>query len=277
MCEIVAEQHIVLENITLRTCNVCGVAKPLSKFRKANGNKDGLCYYCKECESKSSRERRKKNSIRETIIVPEFKRCSFCKIEKPTKKFDRCNRNNDGLQDYCKYCRTVKRRESRYGVTEEWFQATLRAQGYACAICGFIPGPDDRELDVDHDHLTGKNRGLLCGTCNRGLGYFRDDSRIIGLAKQYLLCPALEIRHRRRLAKEIKRAIIDSQKHMCKICSVELVLETADLDHDHITGMIRGYLCHGCNCGLGQFKESQGFMTNAIVYLGKYTRYGSVL
>jgi Recombination endonuclease VII len=55
----------------------------------------------------------------------------------------------------------------RYGLTEARYNEMLAAQGGACAICG-DPQPDKRKkfLDIDHDHLTGAVRGLLCTPCN---------------------------------------------------------------------------------------------------------------
>jgi len=51
---------------------------------------------------------------------------------------------------------------------EEWVERF----GERCGICGRPPGPS-RKLDRDHCHATGEARGLLCHSCNRGLGYFR--------------------------------------------------------------------------------------------------------
>lgn len=57
----------------------------------------------------------------------------------------------------------------------------LAEQGGRCAVCAERPAEH-----VDHDHVTGKVRGLLCFNCNGGLGQFRDDPQILELAIEYL-------------------------------------------------------------------------------------------
>lgn len=66
--------------------------------------------------------------------------------------------------------RALKR---RYGMTIEAYEAQLTAQDGVCAICSNPPkgGPRSKRLHVDHNHITGKNRGLLCVGCNSALGY----------------------------------------------------------------------------------------------------------
>ena len=58
-------------------------------------------------------------------------------------------------------------RRRQLGLSVEDYDAMLAAQGGVCAICG--NPPKTRRLDVDHDHKTGKVRGLLCHRCNRAL------------------------------------------------------------------------------------------------------------
>jgi hypothetical protein len=78
-----------------------------------------------------------------------------------------------------------------YGITLEHYQQLLEEQDAKCKICdseGFVMNKDRHKvkLVVDHDHLTGKVRGLLCHNCNRALGLFKDNPRIIESAVNYL-------------------------------------------------------------------------------------------
>jgi hypothetical protein len=71
-----------------------------------------------------------------------------------------------------------------YGISLEEYNKMLSAQGGSCAICSCVPGL--RRLAVDHNHSTGKVRGLLCGPCNRALGILSDDPALLRAASDYL-------------------------------------------------------------------------------------------
>lgn len=73
-----------------------------------------------------------------------------------------------------------------YGITLDDYNRMLDSQNGVCAICGKSPSEYKRKLHVDHDHSTGKNRGLLCVRCNYGLGYFEEDMVILENAKKYI-------------------------------------------------------------------------------------------
>lgn len=72
-----------------------------------------------------------------------------------------------------------------YNISYSDFENMLHAQGGVCAICKTNPEPN-RRLSVDHNHLTGKVRALLCGLCNYGLGAFKDDTLRLSKAIEYL-------------------------------------------------------------------------------------------
>lgn len=71
----------------------------------------------------------------------------------------------------------------RYGITPEYYEELFHKQNGKCAICG----TSKEKLVIDHDHKTGKVRGLLCHNCNRGLGKFRDSPRTMLRVIDYLI------------------------------------------------------------------------------------------
>ena len=86
----------------------------------------------------------------------------------------------------------VQRREThrerwlkQYGLTPEEYEEMMAAQEGLCAICRGEQH-NGRNWCVDHDHVTGKVRGILCMACNTALGNFRDDPAILAAAIRYL-------------------------------------------------------------------------------------------
>ena len=74
-----------------------------------------------------------------------------------------------------------------YGLSVEAYNALLKDQGNVCRICGTdSPGRNHANWSVDHDHLTGRVRGLLCHRCNVGVGHFDDDPSRLRRAADYL-------------------------------------------------------------------------------------------
>lgn len=75
----------------------------------------------------------------------------------------------------------------KYGITEEDYERMLTEQEGKCGIC-FRTEPTGRwkRLAVDHDHQTGKIRGLLCDKCNRGMGLLEDSIELLENAVKYL-------------------------------------------------------------------------------------------
>ena len=124
------------------------------------------------------------------------KRCPNCRCIKPATEFPRNRATWDGLATYCKPCHNKRMKENkdrlyggerdfllklRYGIDEVGVQALLEAQGGVCAICGA-----EAPTHVDHDHATGRIRGVLCFSCNRGLGMVEDDVEVLRSALRYL-------------------------------------------------------------------------------------------
>lgn len=75
--------------------------------------------------------------------------------------------------------------KKKYGLTLAQFEAMLEAQEGVCAIC--YREQIGKNIHVDHNHVTGEVRGLLCGPCNTALGLFGDDADRMIRAAQYLI------------------------------------------------------------------------------------------
>jgi hypothetical protein len=73
------------------------------------------------------------------------------------------------------------RHKRLYGISLDERDAMEREQDGKCAICR-----EKKKLVVDHCHTTGKVRGLLCGSCNKALGFLKDDSERIARLLDYL-------------------------------------------------------------------------------------------
>lgn len=85
------------------------------------------------------------------------------------------------------YARDINLRRN-YGITLEDFDRMATVQDGRCAICGRVPQGKHNQgrLHVDHDHRTGRVRGLLCSHCNRGLGFLGDSPETLCRAAAYL-------------------------------------------------------------------------------------------
>lgn len=97
---------------------------------------------------------------------------------------EQLQRSQKGAQGRGSYCLRSTRNnhlKRRYGITAAEVEAMMAAEGGTCAICRVKPAEH-----VDHDHETGDVRGILCFTCNVGLGNFEDDPERLLLGYRYL-------------------------------------------------------------------------------------------
>lgn len=129
--------------------------------------------------------------------------CPACEVNKTFDNFYKDKRGKNGLTRRCKACWSKKSYYSRtrspesidknywrvatnrYGITKDEFYVMLESQGNKCKICK-READTYRRLTIDHDHNTGKIRGILCGQCNSGLGLFKDDVYIMKEAIRYI-------------------------------------------------------------------------------------------
>lgn len=132
----------------------------------------------------------------------ETKYCPDCRQELPASEFGRNSSAYDGLTNYCKTHHTERGRLNiaknhgsgkayrlryRHGISIEQYEQMLIAQNHKCAICKEYPKDNLKNpWHVDHDHKTGKVRGVLCHSCNTALGNFNDSVEILRRALEYL-------------------------------------------------------------------------------------------
>ena len=74
----------------------------------------------------------------------------------------------------------------RHGLSVEQYRAILQRQGSRCAVCREPLGDTRRDRHIDHDHVTGAVRGILCPSCNLMIGHARDDPTVLAAAIAYL-------------------------------------------------------------------------------------------
>jgi len=134
------------------------------------------------------------------------KMCNECKITKPFSEFK--IKNRVGIKPYmyiiCKDCENEYQRIYKinnlyrilYNTSREEVQNKLEEQRGGCEICTSAIDLGERDESfrsitkatavVDHCHKTGKNRGLLCQNCNKGIGFLKDSPEICINAANYL-------------------------------------------------------------------------------------------
>jgi len=158
---------------------------------------------CRECLNKKSREyyqeHREKllnaskeyfKKNKESILIKKHEY-----LAKNREKINQRLRNHyhENIDWYKEY--NVKNREGRrskklfkkYGISQQEYEILLKKQDYRCKICGTeTPGGNHNIFYVDHNHITGTIRGLLCTKYNSGIGFFDDNLNLIKEAGKYL-------------------------------------------------------------------------------------------
>ena len=165
----------------MKACSKCGETKSLSDFYKHMGGKDGRRTDCKLCVLQSRRARYEADgdSLRQRVKEYQGKN--------PEKVAASQSAYRESANGKASARRGTRKRylEQTYGITPEQYDEMFAKQGSKCAVCG----SDDpvRYWTVDHDHVTGAVRGILCWHCNVGLGHFRDDIANLIAAADYLV------------------------------------------------------------------------------------------
>ncbi len=208
-----------------RICSTCQELKPLCDFPKNRTSVSGFGRTCNNCGMLHAREWRAnggKSPLIPTAGEPKIrpgawilKPCKYCG-EMLNYKQRLFHRSRCANRPHSVYHQTYdgapiindmpavkaeaitgeRAQRSRnlqygYGITVDQYDAMLAVQGGKCAICNATSSGSNRGtkgwLHVDHCHATEAIRGLLCHTCNLGIGYFKNNPALLLAAMGYLL------------------------------------------------------------------------------------------
>lgn len=209
-----------------KKCSRCGEVKPLAEFHRMAAGAGGVRSDCKPCHLDYMRSKYVPRTHEpEQMVCPQCgesftrvrtqgqprvycsRRCTMAASEQ--RKVDRNagsgpRRCSCGAEvatrvgkPVCPDCRKDPRPGAQarerartlrtYGLTEADWDGFIKRQRSRCAICRTgKPGGRGERWHIDHDHVTGQARGLLCHRCNMGIGFFLDDPDIIKAAARYV-------------------------------------------------------------------------------------------
>jgi len=168
-----------------KRCNKCGVMKSLEEFYRASGMRDGYRGDCKLCNAAASRARYEADRVAEIARVKRWQQANADRVN----AYHRERRADPEVKRQARAYHLMR----TFGITIEQYEAILAGQGGVCAICGRAPS-ESISLHVDHDHETGRIRGLLCFRCNNSLGDLDDDPALLQSALSYVAKPSEEDR-----------------------------------------------------------------------------------
>ncbi|MCK9154521.1 MAG: endonuclease domain-containing protein [Paludibacteraceae bacterium] len=204
-------------------CKECGKEKPLSEFWETISGYEKMCKACRMLRRYEQRlKKRKENGQRtRTLTTREVNKlrenglryCPRCKRVLPLEEFSHTKgkKNNsphcheccsdlllelrekeeykNSHKEYYKQRKEQAKNRNlliKYGISLEMYNEMLEKQDGKCAVCGKTTTENGKCLAVDHDHKTGKIRGLLCNNCNVSVGFLQDNPELALVIHEYL-------------------------------------------------------------------------------------------
>ena len=164
-----------------KLCPKCEQHLSLDQFHKHKGKGPlGLKSWCKTCDNTKMAERRKTDP--EWAKERDVKKREYYYANHADQRIKAKERDST-LEGKHKIKDRMYRR--KYGITKNQVDNLLEQQNYACVICN-LNFDEKNRCCVDHDHNTGKVRGILCHPCNVSLGLIKDSIKTAQSMAKYL-------------------------------------------------------------------------------------------
>lgn len=178
-----------------KKCTKCKVVQSSKNFTTDKTKKDNLRSSCNKCQAALAKAWYSKNKIkaRAQAVSSYHRNQEKILIRRKATRDKYKDKITAARKEHYKNNKSLYKERSWKSagikdMTIHRYDQLLNIQNYSCAICSIHQQKLKRMLNVDHDHITGKVRGLLCDACNRALGYFKDSEIILNNAKNYLIC-----------------------------------------------------------------------------------------
>lgn len=166
--------------IGTKICRRCKQEQPSGNFGVNPKYSDGLQSYCKVCQREYSKQNYKENRDIRLKQTAEYAKTHPEVRRKAVRKY-RSSLTPEQRSTLYRRCDLLR----NFGLTPIEYEKIFESQDGVCAICKRICS-SGRRLAVDHCHMTGRVRGLLCSRCNLGIGQFNDSVELLEAAIEYL-------------------------------------------------------------------------------------------
>ncbi len=159
-----------------KKCTKCGELKSLEDYHNSVNTKDGRYAMCKPCVNAKNNEWRKANKGKVAECKRRYAMRNWEAIRKHQREYMEAHKVE--AAEYRRRWNLAK----RYGITLEQYADMWDRQGGLCGVCRL----NRKKMVVDHDHDTGKVRGILCQRCNVSIGGLGDNVDGVMRAVRYL-------------------------------------------------------------------------------------------
>ena len=153
----------------MKTCSECREEKTLSSFNRSSSTKDGYQNWCRECQKRKYDVYRREHPEKQAARWKRYYLKNRERMIQRTRSYE----EKIGEAEFRKRwkLRNMKAKFARYGITEEEYNQFLETQKQKCGMClKTLNKKVPRRIHIDHDHATGRVRGILCDGCNLFLG-----------------------------------------------------------------------------------------------------------